>query len=271
MSNIAHLDTTALDTAAKFFRVMQKAGANFTGPMQSTTKRSNLVEYLKLGCPKVSTNSVVGSPALPIGAELARLILGDDFISPEEVYSAYGWQYTDEHSAHLAETIPDFGTLVWLRTNGFILVAGPYTDLNLFGVRDFDATLFYRKDDDDVWFEKEKYAFARIDRVRGGEWLALRKNAVPNSMALRLWDQTSLVQSPERIPNVAEVVYGGTVYFKVRGDYLLPNISVRTSSVDADGDRVLVGYAGKERGYVENFFNNHFHHNLGIASAYTLR
>ena len=39
MPSIAHLDTASLDTAAKFFRTMQKVGADFTGPVQSVTKR----------------------------------------------------------------------------------------------------------------------------------------------------------------------------------------------------------------------------------------
>ena len=78
--NIAHPNPTAvLDAAAKFFRVMVKAGASleqFNAPMQSIAKRRNLVAYLKLGCPKVDGSGVTPSPS-----DLARLILGPDFIT----------------------------------------------------------------------------------------------------------------------------------------------------------------------------------------------
>ena len=76
--NIANLDTATLDTVAKFFRTMQKAGADFTGPMQDRTKRRNLAEYLENGCPKVNNNGEVVTNQLPEGYDLARLILGDD-------------------------------------------------------------------------------------------------------------------------------------------------------------------------------------------------
>jgi len=65
MTNIAHLDTRVLDTAAKFFRTMQKVGADFTGPMQSVDKRNNLVEYLKLGCPDVYGGGVINMTPRP--------------------------------------------------------------------------------------------------------------------------------------------------------------------------------------------------------------
>lgn len=246
MSNIAYLDTTALDTAAKFFRTMQKAGVDFTGPMQNTTKRANLAAYLALGCPKVNADGMVVNPTLPEGVDLARLILGNDFISPEDVANVYGFSYSEDQLAHFADTLPDFETLMWLRTNGYMLVTGPTTDQNLLGVRALDRSLFYRKNDGDGWFEEEKQTFSRTDMVRGGRWLMLRKGDVPNSRSKNWKEQSSLVTSPEHVPNVAEVSYGVTVYRKVRGVYLLPNFYVRTSSAAAGGDRVGVGDFGEQ-------------------------
>lgn len=57
MSNFARIDITALTVAARFFNVMQHAGADFSGPMKSPTKRANLVAFLKLGCPKLEVTS----------------------------------------------------------------------------------------------------------------------------------------------------------------------------------------------------------------------
>ena len=57
--NIASLVTTsdALDTAAKFFRVMSKTGVGLEHlmlPVNNMTARKNLAAYLQAGCPKVS-------------------------------------------------------------------------------------------------------------------------------------------------------------------------------------------------------------------------
>lgn len=268
MSNIAHLDTTVLDTAAKFFRTMLKAGADFTGPMQSTTKRANLAEYLALGCPKVNADGMVVKPTLPEGVDLARMILGNDFISPEEVATAYGFSYSEDELAHFADTLPNLETLAWLHGNGFMLVAGPQTDLNLLGVRGLDHSLFYRKNDGDGWFEEAKHTFSQIDMVRGGTWLMLRKGDVPNSRHKNWTDQSKLVTDPERVPNSAEVSYGVTVYFKVRGIYLLVNFYVRSSSVDEGGDHVFVGHFGKQGLFgVDCYLDGYRNDYLGVSSA----
>ena len=125
MTNIAHLDTTVLDTAAKFFRTMQKAGADFTGPMQSITQRRNLVSYLEMGCPKLGDNGGVVINQLPKGHKLARLILGDDYITHEEITTAYDFNYTEEQLEHFADTLPDRQTIFWLGANGYMLIAVP--------------------------------------------------------------------------------------------------------------------------------------------------
>lgn len=239
MSNIAHLDTTALDTAAKFFRTMQKAGADFTGPMQSVAQRRNLTAYLQMGCPKIDSNGEIVTPTLPDGEDLVRLILDDDFLSSEDVAKAYGWSYTDDQLAHFTETLPDFETLMWLRSNGYMLVATPPTDTNLLQVRDFDNQLFYSKSKG--WYAEGKEKFARDDVVKAGEWLMVRKEPYPDSRRKNWDEQKNLLTEVEHVPNAPEVSYAITAYFKVRGVYLLKGVYVRTSSVDADGDRVFVG------------------------------
>ncbi|MFZ2252832.1 MAG: hypothetical protein WAW13_01505 [Minisyncoccia bacterium] len=267
MNNIAHLDTTTLDTAAKFFRTMRKAGADFTGPMQSITQRANLVEYLKLGCPKVDATGVVTTPSLPGGADLARILLRDDFIAPKDVASMYGFSYSEDQLAHFANTLPDFETLMWLRKNGFMLVAGPTTDLNLLGVRALNRSLFYNKNDDEAWFEEVKHTFTQADMVKGGEWLMLRKGAVPHSRSKNWGEQYMLVDDLERIPNTAEVSYGVTVYRKLCSVYLLPNFYVRTSSVDADGNLVCVGGFDELGIHIVSYMGNDRIDFVGVSSA----
>ena len=269
MSNIAHLDTAALDTAAKFFRTMQKAGANFTGPMQSIAQRRNLVAYLEMGCPKVDSNGAVVTPQLPEGKDLCRLILGDDFLSPEDVAKVYGFSYSDEQLEHFAETLPDFNTLTWLRSNDYMLVATPPTDHNLLQVRDLGNQLFYSKSEG--WYTEDSQKFSRDDVVKAGMWLAIRKEPYPNSLR-KTWDeQTALLTDDEHVPNAAEVSYAVTAYSKVRGiyllRYLLRGVYVRTSSVSAGGDRVFVGFFDGGGLRVTHYWDSNRRRGLGVSSS----
>ncbi|WP_293004957.1 hypothetical protein [Nitrosomonas sp.] len=249
MSNIAHLDTATLDTVAKFFRIMRKAGADFTGPMQDLNKRKNLVAYLALECPEITAEGTTIVTIIPKGAELARRILGDDFIDITEVSSAYNFSYSDEQLVNFSNTLPDFDTLIWLRTNGYMLVAGPNVDINMVDIYKINPSLYYSKfptfDYGEVWQENDKEKFPRLDMVKAGKWLMLRKGDVPNSRASPWSNQSKLVTSPEYIPNIAKVIYGVTVYHKIRSHYLLSNFYVRTSSSNMYGNSVGVGFFGR--------------------------
>jgi len=78
-------------------------------PTNNVIARSNLVNFLTKGCPNISE---IGEDVIS-GEDLARLILGNDFLSAEDVAKGYGWNYTDEQKKNLANTIPgsDKGTL----------------------------------------------------------------------------------------------------------------------------------------------------------------
>jgi hypothetical protein len=257
-----------LGTIAKLLRLTENLGVEWSHwlhPTNNKTARANFAEYLKLGCPKVNAEGAVVNTTLPEGIDLARLILGNDFISPEEVAKAYGFSYSEDQFAQFADTLPDFETLMWLRQNGYMLVAGPATDQNLLDVRDFDNQLFYSKSEG--WYAEDKQTFSRTDMVRGGQWLMLRKGDVPKSRGETWSKQYDMVKAPEYVPNVAEVSYGVTVYRKVRGVYLLPNFWVRTSSVDAGGDRVYVGYQGGQGLFVRSYWDGYRHDGLGVSSA----
>ena len=231
-----------LGTVAKLIRLTEKEDVewpHWQHPTNNVTARHNLAEYLKMGCPKVSDNGEVVTNQLPEGHELARLILGDDYITPEEVATAYGVSYTDEQLEHFADTLPDTQTILWFRANGYMLVAGPSTEMNLLQVRDLDNQFFYSKTEG--WYAKEKEKFAQTDVVKADEWLAVRKDEVPNSFSKTWKEQQDLITEVEHVPNAPEVSYAVTAYFKVRGIYLLRGKYVRTSSVDADGNHVHVG------------------------------
>lgn len=231
-----------------------------------------------------------------------RQILGNDFLSPEEVSKACGWTYTDEQLAHFVETIPDPEKVLWLRTSGYMLVCGPVADTNLLGVRVFNDNEFrshrsYSGAKYEDWYSEDKQKFARNDVVKGGEWLMFRKSFVPNSKSKNWIEQFDLVTNPEYIsntneikgvivhrrvrcfngsgyiPNVSEASYSITMYRKLRHITLFEYDYVRTSSVGIEGQHIIVG---RQRDNPMNYYcglsvccenDKSLHNHLGLSFA----
>lgn len=257
-----------LDTVAKFHRLLAKEGVgpdHINAPNNSVVKRRNLAEYLQMGCPKVNGSGEVVTNQLPEGHELTRLILGDDYITPEELANAYGTSYSDEQLEHFADTLPDTQTILWLRANGYMLIAGPSTEMNLLEIRELDNKLFYSKTEG--WYAEKDQKFAKNDKVKAGEWLAIRKDEVPNSLCKTWTEQQDLITDPEHVPNAPKVSYAVTAYFKVRGIYLLRGKYVRTSSVSADGNHVDVGHFDGDGLNVDNYWDDYRRDYIGVASS----
>jgi hypothetical protein len=201
----------------------------------------------------------------PKGYALATLILGDDFISHEDVANAYRFHYSDEQVEAFAYTLPDEKTLQWLRTNGYMLWATPPSEMNLLQVRDLDNQLFYSKSEG--WYAESQLTFSREDVVKAGQWLMVRKEPYPNSRKKNWDEQQKLLTEVEHVPNAPEMAYAVTAYYKVRGVYLLKGVYVRTSSVDADGGRVIVGLFDGDGLYFGRYSADFRHDDLGVSSS----
>lgn len=254
-----------LGTVAKLIRLTDVEWSHWLHPTNNVNARRNLADFLAKGCPKITDNGEIVTPTLPDGEDLCRLILGDDYLSPEDVAKAYGWSYSDDQLANFAETLPDMETVLWLRSNGYMLVATPPTDTNLLQVRDLDNQLFYSKSKG--WYAESQHTFSREDVVKAGEWLMVRKEPYPNSRSKNWDEQKNLITEVEHVPNASEVAYAVTAYYKVRGVYLLKGIYVRTSSVDADGDRVIVGSFGGVGLHVHYYWDADRSDDLGVSSS----
>jgi len=264
MDTIAPLNLSdVLDFVAKFHRVMEKAGVGRSKlqiPINNRTARRNLAEYLDMGCPRVRGGLVV--PAN--NYDLARTILGKDFISPDEIALARQLTYSDDLLRHFTETLPSEEVLQWLRENGFVLMAGTPNPMSLLEVRNLNAQLFYTKEGG--WYAEPKQKFSLENKVTA-EWLMLRKGIVPNSTK-KTWDeQQKLLSEVEYVPNTPETTWGETTYKEVRNAWLFPSIYARTSSVDSDGDRVGVGDSADGGVYVYYRWDGSRYDDLGLASA----
>lgn len=232
-----------------------ESGAVFHVLDNDKTARTQLVQF---------ANRFAGSSGTTPSFQRARDILGDDFISPQEVAEALGVSYTEAQLASLAATLPAKEVLQWARDNGFAVVTGPPKEMNLLHVRDLAPELFYSRFGG--WYAKTHEEFARKDVV-GTTWLVVRKDPVPNS-TLKTWnEQQALLSGNERVPNVAEAVWFFTTYAKVRGIRLVPSVYVRTSSVYSDGHHVYVGDFGGRGLYVVNERDDRRYDNVGVASA----
>lgn len=220
-----------------FLRVMRQGGLDLRKalqmPVDDLKGRQRLIAYWNAGAPQISIQTIL-TPGTASAYERARLILGKDFISAEEIALARKLDYSDEQLQMFQNTLPGEDVLVWLRDNGYTLVAGPPKQMSLLEIRDLNPAYFYVKTGG--WYEQK---FSYEDLVQA-TWLGLRKDIVHNSASLSWDDQQKLITGVERVPNAGEFVWGITTYKAVRGIYLFERMYARTSSV-SDGSRVFLG------------------------------
>ena len=240
-------------------RVMEEAGLSYDAlqvPIDDPEMRGRLVRFWMNG----------GYNVISSGYDRARLILGRDLITAEEISQAMGGgvYYSDEQLKMFADTLPGETDLIGLRDNGFMLVAGPPSPMSLLDIRAAKSEYFCAKSGG--WYGEDVEKFSRDDKALT-IWLGLRKVPAHDSTG-RNWDeQNSLLAKVERVPNSAEVAWGVTTYKAVRNVYLFKNIYIRTSSVSSDDGRVIIGDFGQGGLYVYYDWDSFRVSSLGLASA----
>lgn len=201
-----------------------------------------------------------------IGFDVARGILKDDFLSPEEIAGIYGTAYSDSELKNFDRTLPSIKLLAWLSLNGYMLVAGPPTNLNLLQVMDFNRGLFQVKGCG--WSRDDVQIFSRNDLVLGLDWVAVRKKSVPGSFNQTWEAQKKLIVPCTYVPNITQVSYASTAYCRLRSPYLFQDNYVRTSSVSAAGAHVIIGNPGAEGFVITTCWGDDAgDSNVGISSA----
>ena len=164
--------------------------------------------------------------------EIVRRILDiNDFTTPEEVAAVRYLPYTKEELEYFAKTLPAEETLHWAKKNNYAVVAGPHKRLDLKGVHlvNYDIKFFFFP-----------FGDFREDSVRPA-WLIIRKMPVPNSTNKNLSEQLQLLTKDEEVPNVAEISWFVTTFYKVRRVRLFKGIAVRIpTAVSFSGDHVFL-------------------------------
>ncbi len=195
----------------------------------------------------------------------AHNVLGDDFITPEEVAVLRGLSYTKKQLEFFSETVPGVSTLLWLKEHNYALIPGPSHPLGLKEVQSLTPPLFFGVNNS--WHDE--HPFSRFEKVET-RWIAIHKTEISGSLYKNLKEQLGLLQNMERVPSVVEMAWFITTYYEVRDIRLFEKIRVRTSSVSWWGDPVYIGlfdawgiftYAGNP-----HFISNGF----GLASAFKL-
>jgi len=193
--------------------------------------------------------------------EIARLILGDDIVFPDEIAEARGLSYTDAQLKYFAE-MPSEEALRWCKANGYAIVAGPPSPMGLLEVRSLKSEHFYSKAGG--WYEG--YAFGNDDKAQT-EWLAIRKEPVPNSFNQNWNEQLRLLSKDEQVPNAGEMSWFITTFYEVRGVWLFEKVYVRTSSVASGGDRVSVGVFDEGGLLVSDYWDDYRYYYIGLAAS----
>ncbi len=203
--------------------------------------------------------------------KVARLILGDNFISPEEdMAKKFNVSYTKEQREHFGDTLPNVGILRELRRHNIALIPGPRKELNLFGVYEIDGDLFSHFFVDDV------HGFVREDSdvevVEGGGWIAIRKTPHQDSFSKEWVEQRSVLSENEYIPNVTQVAYAIAIYYKVNGICLFSGSSARCASVVGNG-HVTINVSkvnGMDRFLISTCPDTVIDNEIGATSAWRL-
>lgn len=160
----------------------------------------------------------------------ARMIMGPDFLGPEEVERAFGVEYTNADRMQL-EQVPLYEEHVYFVRNGdYLLVAG--FPMNGVSVR----------------------------------WFLFRKEMVLGSTFKRWHEQKDLAPYCEIIPFAHDVVFVSLLLFKLTGRRLFENTFVRCRG----GQLAVGGFKYTDEPYVNDYWLDGRNHGIGIASLMTL-
>ncbi len=189
----------------------------------------------------------------------AREIMGKRFFGVEEAIRHFGVNPSRQQLAALAEVPYSEDVLIASKETHVLVARFPLSILDIRGK--VERPLF--RNHEAAWYNNEAFAKDR------GEvsWHLVREIPVLESIGKTWNEQQALLGGQDETPSAQVLVYVIIGHYLTTGERLFEKVYVRTSSVDSDGDRVLVGYFDAEGLLVNLCWDAYRYSNLGVASA----
>jgi hypothetical protein len=169
----------------------------------------------------------------------ASRILGIDFISPEEFNdSGFHFPFNSTGLTRRQNTIPPEDVLERYKSNGYVLVPGPYKPMNIRQVCGMRREYFSAGIG--AWYRNRKEIFS-LEETLLVNWVAIRKDPILSSIGATFQKQKDLLREQEVLPSAVLVSWVTVLYQAIRGLKLFENVHVRTSSKSSDGRQVRIG------------------------------
>lgn len=202
-----------------------------------------IVAVLKKHSATNGEQPIVDTMQIESNHEVARAIMGTNFLGLAEIEKAYGVKYTPAMRAKM-KIIPDELMKVLVTcAETHILVAG--FQLSIDDINQKTTNVMYFSPSSDGPFERKH--FARI--AVGLRWFLLRKEVIQNSKMKTYGEQKGIIPLGEELPYAREVVFGGVALFLTTGERLFERLTfVRCKDVSYKSCRVCVSadnYQGK--------------------------
>lgn len=167
----------------------------------------------------------------------AKAIMGNDFITPEEVMAVRsGVCYSAGEIALLARNIPPTRVLQWCNARGYVIIPAPATEMTMIQISVLKPVFFKT-----LRLCAKDGHFSQTEVTSKG-WLLIRKEPVPNSIGKSLDEQLRLLQPIEKMPTAVDMAWLITTYLAVRKIALYDQVVVRTSSSDDKGTHAYIGH-----------------------------
>jgi len=189
----------------------------------------------------------------------ARKIMGNNFFGIEEAIRHFGVNPTRQQLAALSEIPFSESTLEQSKDTYVLVAVFPLSILDIRGK--VEQKLFYGHEG--AWYNGQAFAKER------GEvnWQLVRKTPVDNSTSKDWQEQQALLSKDDEVPTAQVMVYTIIGHYLATGEHLFECTYVRTSSVDSDGFRVIVGRFGAGGLHVDDDWDVGRSDLLGVSSA----
>ena len=191
---------------------------------------------------------------------LARKIMGENFLGIEEAIQHFGRCFSEPELQALAE-IPFSETVLHECKDTHILVCVP--SLSILDIRGkVENRLFFSHDD--AWYNEQRFA---NNNGKFG-WRLVRKTAVPDSNSKNWEQQQKLLPKGNFVPDTRTITYTIICHYLATGKLIFnSDYYVRTSDVDSVDCHVSIGYFGFRGLNISSFQDDDNGDNLCLASA----